>query len=183
MVTLVTPRLILAPTPLPVIARRLVSDDFVAEVPVIPEDASQGTSEIRSVHFPPEWPGEALVLLPVWKAQMEADPTFEILGGTMIDRETSTAVGQMSFSVSADRAAVVELGYGVNPAFQGRGYATEMARAMVQWARQQEDIDVIASACLRSNIASVRVLEKVGFTRIGEQTDDEGTWILWEYVD
>jgi RimJ/RimL family protein N-acetyltransferase len=120
-------------------------------------------------------------LLPIWKAEFEADPNYEILGGTMIDRAERVAVGQMSFRTLQDEAGAVELGYGVNPSYQGRGYATEMARALVQWASQQPSIRRITSACLEDNVASVRVLEKVGFRRIGHRTDEEGRSILWEH--
>src|SRR5579859_1861196 len=97
MITIVTPRLILATTPLHVIDNRLEHDDFVAEVPISTDDDGERRREALRVHFPPEWPGDALVMLPSWKAKMEADPTYEVMGGIMIDRLESTAVGGMSF--------------------------------------------------------------------------------------
>jgi RimJ/RimL family protein N-acetyltransferase len=181
MVTIVTPRLILVPTPLHVIDTRLTCDDFLADIAIPSEENERPDTEILRVRFPPEWPGDALALFPTWKIELEADPSYEILGGTMIDRAEKVAVGQMTFRVLPDELGAVELGYGVNPSYQGRGYATEMARGIVRWATEQPIIRRITSACLEDNIASIRVLEKVRFRRIGHRDDDEGRSILWEY--
>jgi RimJ/RimL family protein N-acetyltransferase len=56
-----------------------------------------------------------------------------------------------------------------------------MARGLVRWATEQPNIRRITSACLEDNTASIRVLERVGFRRIGHRVDDEGRSILWEY--
>ncbi len=57
----------------------------------------------------------------------------------------------------------VELGYWLGEEYWGRGIATEVARAMTEWAYQTWDINRIWAACFGSNPASARVLEKVGF--------------------
>ncbi|MGI8824695.1 MAG: GNAT family N-acetyltransferase [Chloroflexota bacterium] len=91
------------------------------------------------------------------------------------------AVGQISFKAPPDEAGMVELGYGVNPSAQGRGYATEMARALTEWAIEQPSVSRVTSECLEDNVASIRVLEKAGFERIGGRLDEEGSLILWQY--
>jgi [ribosomal protein S5]-alanine N-acetyltransferase len=181
MVAIVTPRLILVSTPLQVICTRLTCDDFLADISVQDDVISGRGDETMRVRFPPEWPGEAVVMLPGWKAQLEADPQYEMLGGTMIDRADRIAVGQMNFRALPDEANALELGYGVNPQYQGRGYATEAAQGLVRWATAQPGIGRITSACLEENVASIRVLEKVGFRPIGHRIDDEGRSVLWEY--
>ena len=57
-----------------------------------------------------------------------------------------------------------ELGYIFAPEHWGKGYATEMARALIDhcWARY--DWDVIGACAYDDNPASVRVLEKLGFS-------------------
>ncbi|MGI8824694.1 MAG: hypothetical protein ACR2JC_03435 [Chloroflexota bacterium] len=55
-----TPRLILVPTPLPVINKRLECDDFVAAVSVPLDPNTQTGGGELTVRFPPEWPGDAL---------------------------------------------------------------------------------------------------------------------------
>ena len=67
--------------------------------------------------------------------------------------------------------AVVEIGYGVDEAFRGRGLATEAVGALVDWGRGREDVGVILAETLTANLPSRRVLEKCGFRRRGESTD------------
>ena len=60
----------------------------------------------------------------------------------------------------------VELGYSILPGHRGQGYATEAARALVEWALSQPDVErVVAGA--PDNEASMRVLEKIGMRRLG----------------
>lgn len=67
--------------------------------------------------------------------------------------------------------AVVEIGYGVDKAFRGRGFATEAVGALVDWGREREDVGSILAETLTANLLSRRVLEKCGFRRFGESTD------------
>lgn len=60
----------------------------------------------------------------------------------------------------------VNLGYWIAVADQGRGYATEAARAVLSLARALGHERVVASHHI-DNAASGRVLEKVGFVRTG----------------
>jgi len=175
-----TPRLILAPTPLDVLKARLERDDIVADVPIVVERAGRRVAETLRVRFPPEWPGDALDLFPLWIAQRELTPHQDEWGGIMIDRAELAAVGQMSCKAAPDRYGAVELGYGVNPSYHNRGYATEMARALVDWSLTQRGVTRVVAECLADNAASIRVLEKSGFRRAGRRLDGEGPLILWE---
>jgi len=67
----------------------------------------------------------------------------------------------------------VNLGYWIAPAEQGRGYATEAARAVLGLARSLGHSRVVASHYI-DNAASGRVLEKVGFARTGRVVERIG---------
>lgn len=69
----------------------------------------------------------------------------------------------------------VQIGYSVLPQFQGRGYATEMASGLAQWALRQLGAARIMAETEWANPASVRVLSKVGFTPCGPATEPGGT--------
>jgi RimJ/RimL family protein N-acetyltransferase len=58
----------------------------------------------------------------------------------------------------------VEVGYAVEDAMQGRGLAAEAVRAMVEWAQLPEVLGIVAP----NNVASVCVLERAGFVKIGD---------------
>ena len=56
----------------------------------------------------------------------------------------------------------LEVGWAMSPQFWGRGYATEGGRAAVAWAFDQLGVDEVISVTLPHNMASRRVMEKVG---------------------
>lgn len=60
----------------------------------------------------------------------------------------------------------VELGYSTLPDYRGRGYATEAARALVEWALAQPGVERIVAAPEPDNEASRRVLENAGLRRL-----------------
>src|SRR5215471_9253422 len=59
---------------------------------------------------------------------------------------------------------VLELLYGLYPAYWGKGLASEMSRAMIALAFDRHGLDVIDTAVDEPNVASVRVLERLEFT-------------------
>lgn len=65
----------------------------------------------------------------------------------------------------------VELGYGVFPAYRGRGYAQEAARAVMGWAQAAHGIRNFVASVSPGNAASLAVVARLGFVRVGEQID------------
>ena len=63
-------------------------------------------------------------------------------------------------------AAPANLLFGIRPAFWGRGYATEAASAVLGYAFDALQLDRVAADVDEPNHASVRVLEKLGMSRI-----------------
>jgi RimJ/RimL family protein N-acetyltransferase len=57
-----------------------------------------------------------------------------------------------------------EIGYHIAKAFTGRGYATEAVRAFLPVMAAEHGLTEIYGTCIAENAASVRVLEKCGFT-------------------
>jgi RimJ/RimL family protein N-acetyltransferase len=72
----------------------------------------------------------------------------------------------------------VEIGYGIDPKFRNKGYMTEAVKAMVAWAfAAPEGVSAVIAETKKSNIASQRVLEKVGM-RMYQELDDRLLWRL-----
>jgi len=55
----------------------------------------------------------------------------------------------------------VEIGYGIDPAFQSNGYTTEAVQALIAWAFEQPGCRAVTATTV-TNPASNRLLEKVG---------------------
>ena len=66
---------------------------------------------------------------------------------------------------------MVEIGYRVQPAWQGRGLATELAAGLIGWARENGATRLVGSTA-PDNAASQAVLARLGFVRTGEWTDE-----------
>jgi [ribosomal protein S5]-alanine N-acetyltransferase len=64
------------------------------------------------------------------------------------------------------------MGYCLDDAAWGHGYATEAARALLQWAFGTLDLNRVQAETDTRNAASARVLEKLGFVREGTLRED-----------
>jgi ribosomal-protein-alanine N-acetyltransferase len=64
------------------------------------------------------------------------------------------------------------LGYCLDDAAWGRGYATEAGRAVLQWAFDTLDLNRVQAETDTRNTASAHVLEKLGFVREGTLRED-----------
>jgi ribosomal-protein-alanine N-acetyltransferase len=75
-------------------------------------------------------------------------------------------VGFCGFLVIPALQPEPQLLYAVYERFTGRGYATEMASACVMRARNMAGFEVVYAGVDEPNVASRRVLEKLGFEEI-----------------
>jgi RimJ/RimL family protein N-acetyltransferase len=72
-------------------------------------------------------------------------------------------LGNAGFTGRPDAHGSVEIGYALLPMFQGLGYGTELASALVAWAFAHDDVQRVIAVTYPDLIASIRVLEKTGF--------------------
>lgn len=151
-----TKRLILRPATLRLAKAELVSRTQFqkllgvkvhAEWP--PEDLKEHRpTYLRFLRLHPDWVG--------WNTW------YAILHDTM----GKTLCGALSFTRPPSCKGVVELGYSVLPSFRCQGIGTEMVEALTGWAEAHPLARLIEAEVFAENIASIRVLEKVGYKRI-----------------
>ncbi len=108
-----------------------------------------------------------------------ADPwTF---GFSVVDRDRRMVVGGAGFKGRPDAAGVAEIAYGIVPDFEGRGYATEAAGGIIEWAINSGLVQTLRAHTLPLPNASTRVLVKCGFSFAGDVIDpDDGPVWRWE---
>jgi ribosomal-protein-alanine N-acetyltransferase len=82
----------------------------------------------------------------------------------VIERETGEFVGHMVFHPWFG-PATHEIGWAISSAHQGRGYATEAARALTDFAFGALRCHRLVATCQPENVASWRVMEKLGMRR------------------
>jgi RimJ/RimL family protein N-acetyltransferase len=87
------------------------------------------------------------------------------------ERDSGAFVGSMGlFSVAQhDRSA--EVGYALDRHHWGRGYASEGVGALVAWGFETLGLHRIEALCQEPNLASIRILRRIGFRREGRQRD------------
>ena len=73
-----------------------------------------------------------------------------------------------------ETAGEADLGYRFLEERWGRGYATEASRACIAQAWGPLGLDHILARAMPENVASVRVLEKLGFRFTGPERDGDG---------
>ena len=112
-----------------------------------------------------------------WRAHKDLDETREYMRMCqlawdvgkafhwVIERnEEKEVIGMMIARVVGEKW---ELGYVLARRYWGRGYMTEAIKGLVAWALNQKGIYRIWAVCDVENLASARVMEKVGMQKEG----------------
>ena len=99
----------------------------------------------------------------------------------IVDRQRNIAVGSVSFHGAPDENGMVEIGIGIAPEEQGKGYAQEALRAMWDWAITQQAVKSLRYTVSPDNEPSIAIITKFGFPQTGEQIDEEdGLELIFE---
>jgi RimJ/RimL family protein N-acetyltransferase len=122
--------------------------------------------------------------------QMRRDPAAQQwLGRAIVERDADRImVGHAGFHGEPGvngpgRPRALEIGYTVFPDHRGRGYATEAAVALMNWARRERGVHHFVASVAPSNHPSLAIVQKLGFVQTGEQWDDEdGLELVFERV-
>jgi len=131
--------------------------------------------------IPADWPDEHDAgFLRYRQRQLERAPQAEPwLVRAVIRREPTRAMvghagfhGQPGVNGKHDPDAV-ELGYTIFEPHRGRGYATEAAQALIDWAVGDKGIRRFVASVAPSNDPSLAIVKKLGFVQTGEQWDEE----------
>ena len=85
-------------------------------------------------------------------------------------KQTNQLIGRVYFHSKYELGGEVEIGYGINEEHRNKGYATEAAKAVIKFAFEQTGQKELAAIVKPENIASRRVIEKLGFTYRGIRT-------------
>lgn len=74
----------------------------------------------------------------------------------------------------------VEIGYGVAAERRRLGHATRGLAALVDWAKRDQEVDVLTAETAVGNHPSQRVLAANGFAQAGSRYDrEDGDLLLW----
>jgi len=89
-------------------------------------------------------------------------------------------IGSVGFHSPPDPDGRVEIGYRVEPPYRRQGVASEVVRAMFDWAFAQ-GVDRFRAAVAPDNAGSLAVIGQFGFRQVGVQIDDiDGEELVFE---
>lgn len=98
-----------------------------------------------------------------------------------IHRADQAVIGFGGYKGQPDAEGSVEIGYGIAPAYRGKGYATEAAQAMIQHAFTIPTVTRVFAHTLAVENPSTGVLRKVGMQKVATIHDiEDGDIWRWE---
>jgi len=101
--------------------------------------------------------------------ELKADPSQFGWGvWLVIEKESNSIIGDIGFKGKPDSNHTVEVGYGIKPSSQNKGYATEAVKEIIKWAFTFDCVDKIVAECYEDNLSSIKVLEKLNMKRVGQ---------------
>ena len=103
-----------------------------------------------------------------YKTKIEHANDKDVFCLSIFLKDTDKCIGQVDCHVNNDKQSFVDVydvGWYIDPLYQGNGYCTEAARAMLYYMFAECDIKKIITGAAIDNIASWKVMEKLGFCR------------------
>lgn len=92
----------------------------------------------------------------------------------IIAKKENIIIGGFLFKGSPNKYGEVEVGYSINERFRNKGYMKNALMAMLKWAFYREYVTTIVAETRKDNIASQKVLTKVGMKKY--KTTKEHFW-------
>ncbi len=87
------------------------------------------------------------------------------------DKDTGALYGSISLVMRVKDSPTAEMGYWIGEEFWNRGYATEAARGLIEYAFSEMMLHRVFAQHFGSNIASGRVMQKAGMKYEGTMKD------------
>jgi ribosomal-protein-alanine N-acetyltransferase len=117
-------------------------------------------------------------------ADLSADPDAQPWLGRAIvlteDDGTDRIIGSCGFHSPPEPDGRVEVGYRVEPRWRRQGVASEVVRALFDWAHAQ-GVDRFRASVAPDNVPSLAIIRRLGFRQTGVQMDDiDGEELVFE---
>jgi len=150
---------------------------------LVASDLDSAAAEIGAV-VPDDLPDTLDHFLQFRIADLSLDPAAQPWLGRAIvlteDDGTTRIIGSCGFHSPPEPDGRVEVGYRVEPPWRRQGVATEVVRALFDWARAQ-GVDRFRASVSPDNVGSLAIITGLGFRQTGVQIDDiDGVELVFE---
>jgi RimJ/RimL family protein N-acetyltransferase len=150
---------------------------------LLDRDVAAAEAEIGAI-VPPDFPDTLDNFLQFRIPDLTADPSAQPwLGRAIVLTDPDgkrRIIGSAGFHAPPGADGRVEIGYRVEPAYRRQGVATEVVRALFDWASAR-GVDRFRASVAPDNVASLAVIGRFGFRQVGVQIDDiDGLELVFE---
>jgi ribosomal-protein-alanine N-acetyltransferase len=169
--------------PIPTARFELVSMSLLFMQLLLDRDLAAAEAEIGAV-VPRDMPDRLDDFLQFRIADLSIDPEAQPWLGRAIVRTdpdgTRRIVGSCGFHAPPGPDGRVEVGYRVEPGYRRQGVASEVVRALFDWASEQ-GVDRFRASVAPGNVPSLAIVDRLGFRQVGVQMDDiDGEELVFE---
>jgi RimJ/RimL family protein N-acetyltransferase len=81
-------------------------------------------------------------------------------------------IGSAGFHNLPDENGMIEIGFGIDAAFQNKGYGKQLLHGMWNWVVKEPKVKTLRYTVSPSNLISQQIIKKLEFNLVGEQIDD-----------
>lgn len=140
----------------------------------------KSASQLIDLVIPNDWL-EAKWVMEIRLAQLRENPALQpwLLRAVGL-RETRTMIGFIGFHTRPGAEYLnpyapggVEFGYTIFPDYRKKGYASEAAQTLMDWATREHGVNRFVVSISPTNEPSLRLARKFGFRKVGTVTDSE----------
>ncbi|WP_413532837.1 GNAT family N-acetyltransferase [Empedobacter brevis] len=96
----------------------------------------------------------------------------------IVKKSSREVIGDVGFKGYNFVTRSCDIGYGIIEAERKKGFASEAAAELINWAFSKETLEEITACCLIENIDSIKLLKRLNFTEI----DRDSTTIYWSLL-
>ncbi len=135
--------------------------------------------------IPENWPEELMIdAQPRVAEWLESDPglagwsVWYVILRKHDETKQDHLIGTVGLAGRPTADGTVEFGWGILEQFRSRGYATEAAKALMEWVFRDKRVTNITAQTFPHLKGSVRVMEKCGLTHVGESCTVPGAMLF-----
>lgn len=136
----------------------------------------QGAADEIGASVPGDLPDHLDNFLQFRIADLTEDPSAQPWLGRAIVLTAANGerriIGSVGFHAPPDADGRAEVGYRVEPGYRRQGVATEVVRALFDWAAREHGVSRFRASVSPGNEASLAVIHRFGFRQTGAQMDD-----------
>jgi len=82
-------------------------------------------------------------------------------------------IASAGFHDGPDAKGMIEIGFGVDKAYQGKGYGQELLHGMWGWVVNAPEVKTLRYTVSPDNLISQHIIKKLRFNLVGDQIDEE----------